>query len=1243
MAKTIGSLPKIAIPLVTLGVLLVPFIVYDRYYSATQETYVTERGFRALSVMGGQIASRLNRIEDTIRASATLSDGLERLDYLSNYLPESTAVTTTGPAGSRTGRFHLRLSERPGRLALRFDYRDKDAAPTAGCQEDSSVFLICGQLDLDDTVRTLTGDDSFDDVVIVDSAGRVYFERATAGPRITDLGGMIARIAASKAAANPKANPGAAQPFSTLIGSSVALDGQAAGDDYRMLLEPLQVSMKTGAADTNLQLVLCGLIRQRRIHSESALPYPFLIWGALIALTLMSLIWPLVKINFMSPTERLGRRHLWSIGISMFTATVLMTLMVLNASFDHNSEDAVDQTLRRLATSIQVNVAGELTSTLRQLAEFQNEEEFQKRAAALSRWDPSSGFLAKARHDLPYPFFDLAFWADAQGTQRIKLSVAPEPTPRTDVSKFPFFSEVLDNDKGPAIRQHLPTLPDAPFPYRLQPVFSPNTGQFQAVLAAPYSGTDKTGIAVQVIVTTPMSLVDPVLPPGYNFAILDRQGGVLFHSNRHKNLVENFIDECENKSALKAALFAASDVPLEITYEGAPYRAYLTTIKGIEAEPSTLIVFHDSRTNRTANLGMILVAGLLLCSFGALLVAAAIVDLLRRPSYPPKFIWPQRDQTLRYLRIVVASVVMTLAFVFTYQTLYEIKLLAATFAVPILAGVLSLGGWAPPLLRRAEDIVKPYFRIAYASALVSILTVAAVVPCFGFFKFSYDAVSELWVKRDMLIVAGQLKDRRERISKSYENVQQPLTKDDYSVQRLGQTLDRYDRLLFGDEVGKGTWIPSQAEDWFDAQLAGVTRELPSNEMGAQMSKLYFASKKDDRKEWAESGNNQFLLHWFGGQYADFTIVANYPPWAGLCPHGPVWFTLMWLGLGLWTLNLLAKVFLTERETATPLPTKHWTHKDEIRGNYIVLGPMRSGKSERLLLIEDLEVLDLRAALETRCLAVPKRAVVAVDHFEFNLDDDRQNEARLELLEDLVYRRECRVLLITSVDPLYYFAESHGRWTRLLSSFEKIRFAGTGADGFEAILRTYGSSTAAELVRKECVATGNLRALGLRWLDDNPTAGTISGKEQLASLLDHARGYYALLWDGLTRPERLALFQLAKDGWANPQNREALVQLAAKGLIYRDVMLRVMNQTFRHFILSAPSNAELAEWLDLEKQSSWRAMKQGLIVTLIGFGAWMLYSQRDLFQMSLGFVVTLGGAITAIMNVLGTLTKAKAGK
>ena len=85
---------------------------------------------------------------------------------------------------------------------------------------------------------------------------------------------------------------------------------------------------------------------------------------------------------------------------------------------------------------------------------------------------------------------------------------------------------------------------------------------------------------------------------------------------------------------------------------------------------------------------------------------------------------------------------------------------------------------------------------------------------------------------------------------------------------------------------------------------------------------------------------------------------------------------------------------------------------------------------------------------------------------------------------------------------------------------------------------------------------------------------------------------------------MALFQLAKDGWANPQNREALAQLTAKRLIYRDVMLRVMNQTFRHFILSAPSEVELGEWIDLEKRSSWRAMKQGLIVTLIGFGAWM---------------------------------------
>ena len=64
------------------------------------------------------------------------------------------------------------------------------------------------------------------------------------------------------------------------------------------------------------------------------------------------------------------------------------------------------------------------------------------------------------------------------------------------------------------------------------------------------------------------SLIGPVLPPGFAFAVIDRSGKVLFHSDRQRNGNEDFFVETDNNRRLRAQVAAHSADGLSINYWG---------------------------------------------------------------------------------------------------------------------------------------------------------------------------------------------------------------------------------------------------------------------------------------------------------------------------------------------------------------------------------------------------------------------------------------------------------------------------------------------------------------------------------------------------------------------------------------------------------------------------------------------------------------------------------------------------
>jgi len=330
---------------------------------------------------------------------------------------------------------------------------------------------------------------------------------------------------------------------------------------------------------------------------------------------------------------------------------------------------------------------------------------------------------------------------------------------------------------------------------------------------------------------------------------------------------------------------------------------------------------------------------------------------------------------------------------------------------------------------------------------------------------------------------------------------------------------------------------------------------------------------------------------------------------------------------------------------------------------LIMGHPKSGKSTHARKIPGIEVIDLGKLATTGGwkLDRPLPKVVGLDRFEFDSDNPKTNAEKLHLLEELIYVENCSVVILSTIDPMFYLASQSpasvtadgdfttsmqllDRWANVLSLFHKLQVRDKTVAQFDRVverLKQKCNSQAfqklAKMVEVECCRTAQLRNIGTTILKVHQhNAWQVSRARLLEEVLDRAEVHYRVLWSTCTADERLVLFQLAQDGWANPNNDVALRHLQRRNLIHRSPGFRVMNESFRRFILHAQYPQEVAEWEREEKQSLWKALKLSLITASVLVACWLLYAQQEMLNLSLGYISAFAAAGGIIIKLLTDL-------
>lgn len=1348
------------------------FVLYYSFYVSSQQTYYNERAFRLLSVMGDSVTGRVERVRDVLAASAVHGDQAGADEYvrkvMSGLVGESDftydkLINPGNPDAARDGALSLFFPVRPNSLRLPLEYRKSNSGLAgvgdAPCPEKSpvvpSTILACATLNFEPLLRpTLLELDEnfFDDVLIADSEGEVLYQQFPAEVRIKNLSSVIfpqgskSEVAASKKdpsllgdVAN-KLFPGPvpASPLSALSRASHVQTIDLAGSSYKMYVQPLPLLLRGQGQQRSL--IVCGLRSLKKTQSEAlALPYTYLIWGILLTLAFFALSWPLLKLIYMSPKERLQSRHILYLIFSVLFGTVLLTLIALNTSYHLSSIETSTADLVKLSGKIQENVATELRDGLATLDAMAADPGLLKYGGS-GQWNQAD-FFSKQREDFedlyrqstaargahPYPFFRYFFLADAQGDQRLKYSVNSYITPKTNISREDYFRDVMDEivheDPNKTHQESIfdealaslpPTADGCEHPYRVQPLFSPNTGEFLVAIATPSCATGDPGlkpfnVTVKVLVVKMESLVNPVLPAGYGYAIVDSQGNVQFHSISTRNLLENFSKESRANAAVAALQMQRRSDAVQAMYLGTQKLLWVTPIDALGSPPLTLIVFRDSAYFTTLNVAVFMVFGLLISFYAGFFVIAVVLRLLWQHRYPLEIIWPDHSRMRQYLRVLVMHCFLAWAFFAGYVSFEPERVFISVFlviAVSVvycilqdrshlftrLANLLAFGVMASLVRWDVQILIPVGFAVAmslptlailerrlahrlqlkyvYTLLTVSTFVVFAVVPSCGFFKVSYDYVQRLFLQRQQLDLTAQLRVRRHRVHEFYMRRQAPWLVG----KRWDSDLDRYDRALlnFGQPAANADCLQASR---LEMALAQLTARLPSNDLGAQLRELA-AGLPPAGESWSllPSGDGQStLLSLAPGpcgtgaptslQRAD-QIVSPYPRWQALGWRGCGFLLVAILAIALWIHFVTCRIFLSNLHPAAPL--ENWDPRNDDAKRLLILGHPKSGKSLSAGDVPDNQIVDLAEMAMTGHWEIPRpmNRVIILDHFEFCISDASISEKKLALLEGLTYVDHQHVIILSSIDPLYYLTRSSldlvttekddlaratqilDRWAVVLTPFAKREIEDVNRDGLLKVLqrtctRKTGDATLlrfADWVKSECDHTAQLRRFGKMIVHAyrDRSYSDLSFDGLLEELCDRADAYYHALWATCTPDERLVLFQLTEDGWANPKNDRAIQQLERRGLVIRAPGLRIMNESFRRFIHISRREEEVATWKQEGEQSVWRSLK--LVLFLVGglMLAWLLYAQQQILNAAVGYVSAIGAATGIVIKLLGDL-------
>lgn len=1287
--------------LVPVGVAMVAIAALSWYGLAwipAQQRYLHERNSRLLRTIASQIRSKVDNLDQSVdhalESFEIANDQnpalLRTFDHYVKLFAPALEILD-GTAGQALVEFDdpprvvVRVDEGRHYLYLGFRHyveRDSGTAPVR----------VRAKVDIDRIVGDyLASRNEFDAIALVDRGGHVIAQRSSSGVE-------LARVEPTKsAAAGAGASPGTAStsPDKTVASGTIP-DRTIGGDTYKFYEQPVQLSLLTPDGKEEEEWRLCALVRLDRFRAaSSAISSTY--WLMLIAaLAVLCLVMPLLKLHILQPRERFRRNDGVSLAVVTYLIAGLISFALLDACyFGYEFKGQLDRQLRDTAAEMIGSFRSEAKAAMAEIDARANALAVEWRALTPSKlvtrasikldaslrpfcepsWACRQGLLVQAANfqtsSFPYPYFDLVVWTDREGTQRIKRSTGKAVTPFLNIREA-----------------NLSYYADLQRARRLGPPAAPQTGV--AVIQSPNTGSPLTvfwralpgepELAAVSMATTPLSLVDPVLPQHMRFAVVDRTGRVLFHSDTNRRLNESFFQECEDDAALKAAVVGGASDTLTVSYLGRRHRLYVTPLEVASTFDSfsdprwSLMVFQDSLVLETVNLETLTEAAAAFIAFGLLLAAGWGLVCLTWPAHGLKWFWPNDEKASRYHVAALTNGALIVIFLLLIARASPPWVLLGGFFVAIAAAsstfyIVRLSRLPP----RAAGAWNGDFLLARATFLFAV----AAVPAIACFQVAYDFETGLLVRRDALHLAQSFDARTERVRTFAQNL--PLCKTDedtcarinaFVERRLSESPWDVHLVSFARSTPRGGATAGGDATWLD-RIVGIAH-LPYNDVAvdtqAALPTASTGAPTATLWNWSRDAEGKIV-------FAKGDIVLASLTTAMLRPGLIYWLLAIIIAGCLYLIvKLIAPFFLLDLYVPPGLKS---LGNRELSGNLLLIGPPGSGKTYALRKTPGSRVFDVRTLAFTEAtpdttatgarlqtledalnpLALPDGGVLGIDHLEYRIDDPGFRERVLVFLEKMIYGRHYRVWIASTREPVDQIQDAGAlvdldAWRRMFQPFHK-EAVGIAIDSLLPQMENVGALIKERqvsrcvdleaLVLAECSFSPQLLAIAEEVVRDLPAGSAPTREDVLFEIGIAAEPFYRAIWASCSKPERIVLRQLAEEGVVNPRNPGVVAQLMRSGLVRRNPCFCFMNETFRRFVLRELPSETLVEWEHQGVRLPWASVTTTMATVALGIGGVLVLTQQQLIDAWVGYVPALAPAVPTVWKLLtSTASSSKAG-
>lgn len=1116
------------------------------------------------------------------------------------------------------------------------------AALSGNCGWPAATDWICAEQQLTSLLDPLVKGSTLEqlDLFVVDEQGTTLYERGSSGLRLAALK-TTAQSAATDADGEPTSAVGLPS-LAEVVGTTLVRPLQVGGTSYVLFSQPMRLRARDTAQYRTW--AIGALVPLATLRKEAHRMPIAVVSGVPVACVLAILALPMLKILTAGPRERLTRRDVAGVAGGLLLASALATVAVLVWYADHQVRQNVDDELRLFSGELQASFRAEVADVNAMLTAFSERRRQQIGKAVLGAdeyvlcdrvLDASKrGCRSSEGVDPPdpqdfedifamYPSFEMLVLVDGSGWQREKWTVASINTPVINLAASSAFED--------ALRARTLRLPESPASrngssrawnsgYALNVQLSQNTGKLVTLFSIPvWDQPPEHGVArrfdhnatrrwqpdgVAMVVPRLLSLDDVVTPPGVDFAVIESNGRVVFHSNDRHRLYENFFAEAAGDHDLRSALFTSRAGYFDIEYHGAGKRVFAGPLENTHW---SLIVFRDTGALRTAAIQAIAIAAFGVACAAALLViwlSLARAVLGRRVA---ACLWPDPRANARYRTLFAALIVLAAWFVWMLQTADAVATLLVTGAVPLVALGLSglvlspghttavrwliaaggvvvvavplvvagvvLHGWSSALLWIAivglvtvslaswEPSWLPvpngrWYPTLYAAVALALIVNLAVLPTASFFRDAFDLNASAVGRARQLDLAERLNRQRDSRWQHMRNggtVLAPFLwpKESAGVIAFTKTAERF-------AVSNGDTAPARP----------------------------FASKVFDAVRW---------------RFPEFCTDGSVKgPECRTEIDGPTFDR----DLSADRCRLYAASFTAPVASVLPM-----FNEDALQLRHAVYGHAYD------------------------CLwSAGERDVL---HTKSRYQRDRQPDGREEPLESRQEPLECRA------DDRGLWPQGRWPWANgwrrsLPSPTLRLRLPSSSIDWIVlALIAVVGSA----------VVWYGLRSLTRRlFCLDVQDAPSGDAAELAAALLapDGSGGEpsYRALWMSLSEDERLVLHHLARDGFVHANNRDAVAHLMRRGLIRRAPALELTDEGFRSFVRHAEEPATIRKWERAEGISVWGWLRHGIIAAVVVAGTIVFLTQPDSYAQWAGLITALTSAGGGIAQVLGLFSGAQ---